>query len=75
MGGNKMNNEMLVAKINQIEDMNQEQLHEFGTVLSMSSLDGRARMYLEEAVERREVTLANAASVVLEHGEVKSEEL
>ena len=48
-----MTKEMVKARVLDIYDMDEDELNEFGTKVSMSDVDDKSKMYLYRAIEDR----------------------
>lgn len=72
-----MTKEMLLAKIDDIQEMDEEELAEFGYVLSISHLDPKPRYFLSKAIDIRALELdkRKALGSAVIKSDIKTEDL
>ena len=71
-----MTKELLKAKVMDIQKMSVIELHNFGTEVSVSLLDAKAKEYMYRAIEIRQLELEDVKSFgyLVDEGDVKPEE-
>lgn len=55
--------QQVLAKIVEIADMNENELHDFGVKISLSDVDDKAKLFLYKAIDVRREQLASVIGI------------